>query len=480
MPTLTNNVSAVSDTDQTPDTDSETTTVETPIGPVSDLSISKDDQSEPVLAGENVTYDITVTNNGPSVATNVRVLELVPAGTTALSLTASNPDADDEDCSLGGSCYLGTMQVGTVATITVVLQVNPDFQGSSLTNTASVSADQADDDPSDNIASDDTAITTEADLSIEKVDLTDPVIAGEVLLYQIQVTNNGPSDAQNVVISDTIPTESVFVGASPGCSEISTGLVECTFPVIPAGHSESVLLEVRVNAGTPDGTTIYNNASVSSDTDDPDDGNNTTVPTETIANQDNDNPTDLVISKQASSDPVTAGENLTYYLTVTNNGPAVASNVQVVDALPSGVTLVSADASQGICNNGITCDLGDLAVSASAYITIVVTVDSDQLTAINNVARVSASNPDPVPDNEANVITQVETSADLDVTKSADPSVATPGASLSYEILVSNSGPSAAENVQVVDNYPEALNNVVVTSSNGTCSLNPLLRSSCL
>ncbi len=377
VPTLTNNVSAVSDTDQTPASDSETTTVETPIGPVSDLSISKDDQSEPVLAGENVTYDITVTNNGPSVATNVRVLELVPAGTTALSLTASNPDADDEDCSLGGSCYLGTMQVGTVATITVVLQVNPDFQGSSLTNTASVSADQADDDPSDNIASDDTAITTEADLSIEKVDLTDPVYAGDVLLYQISISNSGPSDAQAVVVTDTVPTNTTFSGASPECS-LSSGDVVCSLPSLAAGASRSFWVEVRVNEDVPDGNLISNTATVDSDTEDPIGGDNTDF-TSTTVYQPDLNPTDLVISKDSSPDPVTAGENLTYNLTVTNNGPAVASNVLVVDALPSGVTFVSADASQGICNSGVTCDLGDLAVSASATITIVVSVDSDQV-----------------------------------------------------------------------------------------------------
>ena len=50
-----------------------------------------------------------------------------------------------------------------------------------------------------------------------------------------------------MVISDTVPTDTVYVGGSPGCSEPTTGTVECVIPSIPAGQSDSVLIEVRVD-----------------------------------------------------------------------------------------------------------------------------------------------------------------------------------------------------------------------------------------
>ena len=166
-----------------------------------------------MTAGERITYTLTVTNAGPVAATNVRVLELVPAGTTVVSLTPSNPDSGGAYCNLGGACWLGTVYPTTTATIQVVLDVNSDFSGSSLVNTAQVSADQRDPDQSNNFASVSTPVTTAADLVVAKTDLVDPAYAGGEILYQIVVTNTGPSDARNVVITDTLPAGTSFVGA---------------------------------------------------------------------------------------------------------------------------------------------------------------------------------------------------------------------------------------------------------------------------
>ena len=311
-----------------------------------------------------VDYTLTVTNSGPEVATNVRVLELVPYGTTVVSITANNPDFTGEYCSLGGSCYLGSMYMTTVATIHVTLKVNADYQGSTVVNTAQVSADQADTDPADNIASATTNVTRSADLSVDKKDLSDPVNAGGILLYQLIVSNSGPSDAQNVQVKDTLPVGVSFVDASPGCTE-SGGLVTCNLGTLGAGDTVSLLIQVKVNGGLPDGTQITNQAQVLSTTGDPASGNNTDSEVTTVK-QSPLNPTDLQITKTATPNPVIASQNLTYTLQVKNNGPAPATSVIVVDALPSGVTFVSATATQGVCNSGVTCSLGDMAVGATA------------------------------------------------------------------------------------------------------------------
>ena len=424
-----------------------------------------------VTAGELITYTLTVTNAGPQAATNVRLLELVPAGTTVVSLTPTNPDFSGEYCSLGGACFLGTVFLNTTATVEVVLQVNADYPGTTLINSAHVSADQRDPDMANNFNDATTPVLTSADLVIAKSDMVDPVLAGDTLQYQIVVTNTGPSDAQSVIITDSLDANTLFVGASPQCTE-SAGVLTCPVGTLTNGSVTSIFVEVRVDETLTDPTTLTNFAGVNSSTPDADTTNNNTSENTTV-HQPDLNPTDLEISKSDSPDPVFAGQTLTYTLSVTNNGPAIASNVQVVDALPTGVTLISATPSQGLCNTGITCDLGDMPVGATVNIVVVVTVDADQLTDINNFARVPASNPDPIPgNNQDNEVTTVNEQADLSIVKTADPNPAVPGSQLSYEIVVSNSGPSDAQNVLVTETLPAELAGVSFSASQGACAAN--------
>ncbi len=447
-----------------------TTTVQAPNGPSAEVGIAKTGLPASVAAGDVVTYTLTVTNAGPQAATNVRVLELIPAGTTALSLTADNPDAGDEHCSLGGACYLGTVYSTTVATIQVVLRVNPDYAGNQVVNTASVSADQFDPLPGNNIASAATDVTQAADLLLAKSDLMDPVLAGDLILYQVWVTNTGPSLAQAVVVTDAIPVGTVFAGASPVCAE-SSGIVTCALGDLPAGAATSVWVQVRADQSLPDPTVVTNTARVHSSTPDSDPNNNVDSEPTTV-HQSTLNPTDLAIVKGDAPDPVIAGNLLTYTLVVTNYGPAPASGVQVADALPSGTSLVSAIASQGVgCYGSVVCLLGDLAVNATAHITIVVRVDPNQQVALNNLAQVSSTSVDNNPNNnQAFAATQVETSADLQLTKTG-PVAAQPGGNIAYQIIVQNLGPSDAQAVVVSDTLPLELQSAVASASQGACAI---------
>jgi uncharacterized repeat protein (TIGR01451 family) len=84
---------------------------------------------------------------------------------------------------------------------------------------------------------------------------------------------------------------------------------------------------------------------------------------------------DLAITKSDSPDPVTLGNELTYTLTVTNNGPSTATGVQVADELPAATTFVSVSSGQGTCAHAagvVTCGLGTMAPGATVTITIVV------------------------------------------------------------------------------------------------------------
>jgi large repetitive protein len=121
--------------------------------------------------------------------------------------------------------------------------------------------------------------------------------------------------------------------------------------------------------------------------------------------------TDLFLVKGATP-TVAVGQNITYNITVTNNGPITATGVTVTDTLPAATTYVSATPSQGSCSGTttVTCSLGTLNNGANATITIVATANSSGT--ISNTATVTANEKDTAPANNsstasttANVIT---------------------------------------------------------------------------
>jgi uncharacterized repeat protein (TIGR01451 family) len=235
----------------------------------------------------------------------------------------------------------------------------------------------------------------QADISITKTDSPDPVIAGETLIYTVTVDNAGPSDAVNVVVTDTLPAGVTFVSTS-GCNNDPSGVPTCTLGTIAAGGSAQYTIEVTVNAGTSG--TITNTASVVSDATDPDTGNNPTTENTTV----NQPEADLLITKTDSPDPVTVGDNVTYTVVVSNGGPDAAQNVVLTDTLPGGVTFVSATPDQGSCSESggtVTCNLGNIASGASVNIVIVVTTTTDGT--LTNTASVVSDTTDPSPGNNS-------------------------------------------------------------------------------
>src|SRR5262249_43358696 len=110
---------------------------------------------------------------------------------------------------------LGTLAARASATVTIVVTVNADTpDGTTITNTATVAlvgAGVVDPNPANDTDTETTTVNAQADIQVIKTDAPDPVIAGQNVTYTISVTNAGPSDAQNVTLSDTVPTGTTFV-----------------------------------------------------------------------------------------------------------------------------------------------------------------------------------------------------------------------------------------------------------------------------
>jgi uncharacterized repeat protein (TIGR01451 family) len=121
---------------------------------------------------------------------------------------------------------------------------------------------------------------------------------------------------------------------------------------------------------------------------------------------------DLAVSKSASPNPGQVNQSLTYRISVTNNGPATATNVNVTDTLPSGIAFGSSSATQGSCSGTgpVTCTLNNLAVGTSATVTIVVTPSSQGQ--ITNTASAAASETDfDISNNTAAINTLIQPAA---------------------------------------------------------------------
>jgi uncharacterized repeat protein (TIGR01451 family) len=117
---------------------------------------------------------------------------------------------------------------------------------------------------------------------------------------------------------------------------------------------------------------------------------------------------DLRLMKTGPEGRAPIGRNMTYTITVTNDGPDPAQDVTVTDALPPSVTFVSATPSQGGCieeSGEVICELGTLGSNTTATIDIV--VKPTQAGMITNIASVTSSTSDPVPSNNTS---SVETS----------------------------------------------------------------------
>jgi uncharacterized repeat protein (TIGR01451 family) len=185
---------------------------------------------------------------------------------------------------------------------------------------------------------------------------------------------------------------------------------------------------------------------------------------------------DLAVTLTAAPDPVTVGQSLTYTLHVANAGPSNATAVVLADGLPAGVSLVSAQPSQGSCTGTATvsCALGTLAVGGQATLVIEGVVNAAG--SLTDTATVTSGVADPDPSNNSAAVTVTAVSgqpgaeADLALALTADPHLLLVGETVTYTLDVGNNGPEDATGVVLSDVLPAGVSPASVETSQGTCS----------
>jgi uncharacterized repeat protein (TIGR01451 family) len=127
---------------------------------VADMRLTKSTNKPQVKSGSNLNYTMTVTNAGPNMASAVVMTDPLPNGTGFISATPSQGTCTTPQKNASGtvSCTLGSLASGASATVTIVVKVNVPG-GSTLRNTASVSANTTDPNPNNNAATITTPVT---------------------------------------------------------------------------------------------------------------------------------------------------------------------------------------------------------------------------------------------------------------------------------------------------------------------------------
>ena len=412
--------------------------------------------------GQDLSYQITATNAGPSPAAGATLTDAIPAGATFVSATGGVTP-------VGGvlTFPLGTLPAGGTASFTVVLRA---AVVGTINNTVATTSTVSDPDMTNNSATASTTViaapAASADLSVSVTDAPDPVAVGGDLTYTIIVTNAGPDAATGVTLTDTLPSGVTFVSATGGATPVGNTL---TFDLGTLANAAGATVTVVVRPTTAGALT--NSAGVTSAVVDPATVNNSATATTTV----NAAPVasaDLSVTVTDAPDPVAAGADLTYTIAVTNNGPDAAQALTLTTAVPAGATFVSFTAPAGWAAttpaaggtgtiSATTASLGTGGAGPAGF-TLVVRVDPGAApgSTITLSAVVAATTGDPAAaDNSATATTTVSAapSANTAPTAAADTFAANAGVTLTVPargVLVNDRDPEGSVPTAVLATQP--------------------------
>ena len=417
------------------------------------------------FVGEQISFEISISNDGPHAATNVRVVDQLLSGFNFVSYSATTGTYDP----ISGFWEVGTLPNGNTENLTIDVVVNT---SGNYTNTSQVIASDAfdiDSTPSNGVSSEDdqgdviVAPEELIDLSLTKTIDKSPPLVSDNVRFTLTVTNDGPSDATSVEVTDLLPSGYTYVSDNGGGTyDEITGI--WNIGSLANGSSTSLSILCNVNASGD-----YNNVAeiTGHDQTDIDSTPNNDAPGEDDQDEVSVIPeplVDIFVTKTVDQLIPEVGEEILFTVTVQNDGPSDATNVVVTDVLASGYQLVNTTPSTGTYNatNG-SWVVGDLANGASETLEVAVEIlptgNYTNTAELTNVAEddvdSSPNNNNESEDDQQTVEPIVVPVADLLLRKSVNVLSPYVGQEVIFTINISNLGPSDASGVEVMDLLPD-------------------------
>jgi uncharacterized repeat protein (TIGR01451 family) len=425
---------------------------------VAALNVTKTDGASSVVAGTPDSYAIVVSNTGPSTASNVSLLDSLPAqGLTNITSPNLPPGVTFNPATDGWT--VSSLAPGQSVNLTLAGTVPSAATGTTYSNTVTASASDA----STVQATDVDTLVTQSSLSITNSDGVSSVVAGTADSYTIVVSNTGPSDAAPLTVADSLPAQGLTTITSPNLpagASFNSATDSWSLASLPSGQSVTLTLSGTVPSGAT-GSTYADTATASATDAFPvsatDTDTLTTQASLTITKTDNDGGS----SVSGTVGTTVPGNAITYTIVASNVGPSDASNLSVVDTLPTqGLTGISSpNLPIGVTFNPSTDSwtATSLAAGHSLTLTLTGTVPPGATgTLLNSVEgsavdapTVSAIDSDTLSPKATLTITKSDNDGGSSVTSTTGTVV--PGTAVTYTIVASNAGPSTATGASVTD-----------------------------
>ncbi|MCC6705693.1 MAG: DUF11 domain-containing protein, partial [Thermomicrobiales bacterium] len=454
------------------------------------LKTAVDDEGEAVESiqtGTPLIFEIVTTNSGSFAAHNVVTRDVLP-NLEGVTWTVDN----QTDCEISGDpltlvCDWGSIPATTENTRTVTITGTYDTGDvcGDVANTATVTATNEPGSATGNNSSTDTVKVLCSDVVIDKTPDDGTVYPGGLISFTLTISNLGPDAATDVEVEDTLPgaataTWNVTAGDGVTCPATAQGVLVCTLASeLAVGEEHARTITVSRQAEVADCALPNNSATVSATNEAADtQGNNTDTGKVTVLCA------DVMLEKDATSSTVLPGGLVEFTITVTNNGPASATDVVIEDTqLPDGEWTIDPGA-------GVTCEDetatgsfectvdGLLPKDESRSVTVSRYAGATECTTLTNTAEVTSTNEPTTP--EAVVLNNRDSASvevlctEISLIKSPDNGLVSPGtvdspSLATFTIKVKNNGENDAVGVEVEDTLPPGSAPWTVTTTKGTC-----------
>ncbi|MDO5836061.1 MAG: Ig-like domain-containing protein [Methanobacterium sp.] len=413
----------------------------------------------PVNVGDTVTYTVTATNQGPSTATGILINDIVPAGLSGVTVTPS------VGTYYNGIWTIPTLNNGASATLTITGTATTAMAGLTTTNTATrTSQEQYNNRPTTTTAG---VYTKIADVTVNQTvngGSSATVNVNDTVTYIITAVNNGVDAATNLQITDLIPsglTDLSYTITGTGTYNPSTGL--WNIGILNSGATTILTITGKVTAAMA-GLTTTNYANRTSQTE----YNPSPASTSTTVYTKLSDPiiTQTVNGQNTGTVNVNVGDDVTFVVNAYCSGPDDATNIQIRDIVPAGLTGVTVTPSVGTydSNTGIwTIPFLEKFTSATLTITGKAGTSMAGTSITNRATEIFQTEYNPAPGDSTSIPVYTKM-ADVTLSQTGNYQ----GNVVNFVVTATNNGPDKATNIKITDLIPSGLTGVTVTPSIGT------------